>query len=65
MPVFDYKINFVNSQHENTNSKGNFMPKNWFKIFMIYKMIRHEFLILFEMKDSKNLYKKNMFLLYV
>ena len=28
---FDYKITFVNSQHKNSNSKGDFMLKNWFE----------------------------------
>ena len=28
--LFDYKINFVNSQQQNTNSKGDFVVKNWF-----------------------------------
>ena len=27
---FDYKITFVNSQHEETNSKGDFILKNRF-----------------------------------
>ena len=27
---FDLKITFVNSQHENTNSKGEFVPQNRF-----------------------------------
>ena len=28
--LFYYKIIFVNSQHDNTNSKGDFVLKNWF-----------------------------------
>ena len=28
--LFDYKITFVNSQQENTNSNGDYVLKNWF-----------------------------------
>ena len=28
---FDYKIKFVNLQCESTNSKGDFVLKNWFE----------------------------------
>ena len=28
--LLDYKTTFVNSQHENINSKGDFVLKNWF-----------------------------------
>ena len=31
--LFDYKITFVNSQRENTNSKGDFVHKNWVETF--------------------------------
>ena len=34
-PVFDYKITFVNSIHENLNSKGDFVIKNRFKMFFL------------------------------
>ena len=30
---FDYKITTVNSQRENTNSKGGLVLKNWFEMF--------------------------------
>ena len=30
-PLFDYKITFVNYQHENTNSKGDLYSKTGFK----------------------------------
>ena len=29
--LFVDKINFVNSQHENSDSKGDYVHKNWFK----------------------------------
>ena len=32
--IFDYKITIVNSHLENTNSKGNFVLKNWFETFV-------------------------------
>ena len=32
--LIDYKITFVNSLLENTNSKGDFIPENWFKMFV-------------------------------
>ena len=39
--LLDYKITFVSSQPENTNSKGDFIPENWFKMFverfLVYK----------------------------
>ena len=34
-PLFDYKITFENSQHENTNSKGDFVLKNRFQAFIL------------------------------
>ena len=33
--LFDYKITFVNSQRENTNSKGDFVLKNLDKTFAL------------------------------
>ena len=32
--LFGYKINFVNTQHEKTNSKGDFVLKNRFEIVL-------------------------------
>ena len=32
--LFSYKITFVNSQHENTNSKCDFVIKNWVSKFV-------------------------------
>ena len=32
---FYYKTTFVNSQHENTNSKCDFVPKKWFNSFVL------------------------------
>ena len=34
-PLFDYKMTFVNSQRENTNSKVNFLLINWFESFVL------------------------------
>ena len=34
--LLDYKITFVNSQLENKNSKGDFVLKNRFEIFLVY-----------------------------
>ena len=33
--LLDYKIAFVNSQHEYTNSKGEFVLENRFKMFIL------------------------------
>ena len=33
--LFHNKITFVYSQHENTNSKGDFVIKNQFEIFVL------------------------------
>ena len=33
--VFDYKITFVNSQHKNTDSKGDFILKTRFETFVL------------------------------
>ena len=33
--LFDYTITFVNSQHQNTNSKGDFVRS--FQRFLVYK----------------------------
>ena len=33
--LFDYKISFVNSQLENTYSKGDFVIKNSFETFVL------------------------------
>ena len=33
--IFDYKISFVNSQLENTNSNGNFVLKNQIETFVL------------------------------
>ena len=33
--LFDYKITFVNSQREKTNSKSDFVFKNWFETFVL------------------------------
>ena len=35
--LFAYKITFVNSKLENTNSKGDFVLKNQFETFLEYK----------------------------
>ena len=32
---FDLKKTFVNSQKENTNSKGEFVHKTWFQTFIL------------------------------
>ena len=32
---FDYKIAFVNSQHKNTNFKGDFFLKNRFEMYVL------------------------------
>ena len=31
--LLDYKITYVNSQLEDTHSKGDFVLKNWFETF--------------------------------
>ena len=33
--LFEYKITFVNSQHENTTLKGDFVHKNQFETFVL------------------------------
>ena len=33
--LFDYTITFVNSQHYNTNSTGDFVLKNWVQTFVL------------------------------
>ena len=33
--LFYYKITFVNSQREKTNSKGDIVPKNLFETFVL------------------------------
>ena len=35
LQLFEYKITFVNSYLENTNSKGDFVLKNWFESFFL------------------------------
>ena len=37
--LFKYKIAFVNSQHEKTNLKGDFVIKNRFKRFVLRFMV--------------------------
>ena len=34
--LFDYKITLLNSQHENMNSKGDFVLKNWHSLNEIW-----------------------------
>ena len=66
--LFDNKITLVNSQRENTNSKGDFVLKNWFdtfalKIFGIQKYILvkniyfllNTFFTLFKIYKRKNM----------
>ena len=40
--AYDYKLTFMNTQHKNTNSKGDFLLKNQFstfiQIFLLYKI---------------------------
>ena len=33
--LFDYKINLLNLQRENTNSKGDLVLKNWVETFVL------------------------------
>ena len=33
--LLDYKITYVNSQLEDTHSKGDFVLKNWFETFIL------------------------------
>ena len=59
--LFGYIITFVNLQHENTNSKGDFVRKNRFKMFVLK-------ISGIQNKTVKNIYcffeKKRMFVTY-
>ena len=37
--LFDYKITFVNSQGDNTNSKGGFVLKNRFETIVLRLLV--------------------------
>ena len=49
--LFDCKITYVNSQLENTNSKGNFVLKTGLKRFLVYKINLSQKYILYQ--DNK------------